>query len=191
MHLAFLIKFMSLTYIAISVSLGSLYKSHVAANCGVKVCSTFVTVTEPACMQCCMRSLSAAVLVRRYARCLRPQHGGVPARLRPRDDLRRLLAAAAEAIHPWSDGVRPAQAAPGQVPAVSPHVVALSLSPEPGGGAGRRHADAAQARRRAAFHAMKLFDALAERLPSAERGARAASASAPRLSAARHPFAKQ
>ena len=79
MHLAFLIKFMSLTYIAISVSLGSLYKSHVAANCGVKVCSTFVTVTEPACMQCCMRSLSAACLcagtrdayARSMAACLR------------------------------------------------------------------------------------------------------------------------
>ena len=70
--------------------------------------------------------LTAAVLVRRYTRCLRLQHGGVPARLRPRDDLRRLLAAAAEAIHPWSDGERPAQAAPGQVPAISPHVVALA-----------------------------------------------------------------
>ena len=38
---------------------------------------------------------------------------------------------------------------------------------------------------------MKLFDALAERLPSAERGALAASASAPRLSATRDPIAKQ
>ena len=55
------------------------------------------------------------MFVRRYARCLWLQHDGMPARLRPRDDLRRLLAAAAEVIHLRSDGACPAQAAPGQV----------------------------------------------------------------------------
>ena len=47
----------------------------------------------------------------------------------------------------------------------SVRMVALWLSPEPGGATGRRRADAAQARRRAAFHAMKLL----EHLPSGRR----------------------
>ena len=68
--------------------------------------------------------------VRRYPRCLWLQHGGVPERLRPRDDLRRLLAAAAEAIHLF-------MACSGCTWAGHSHQSAcggpVSMSPEPGG----------------------------------------------------------